>query len=39
MKEVREHKKGTLIATQVAIHVEGVEVPSVLYDSLTLFQG
>jgi hypothetical protein len=39
LKEVREHKKGTLVATQVAIHVEGNEVPSVLYDALTLFQG
>ena len=39
LKEAREHKKGTLVASQVAIHVQGVEVPSVLYDSLTLYQG
>jgi hypothetical protein len=37
--EAREHKHGTLVATQIAIHVEGSDVPSVLYDALTLYQG
>jgi len=27
------------VATQIAIHVKGADVPSVLYDSLTLYQG
>jgi len=39
VKEARQHKKGTLVATQVAIHVVGNEVPSVLYDALVLYQG
>jgi len=28
-----------LVATQIAIHVKGADVPSVVYDSLTLYQG
>lgn len=39
VREARQHKKGTLVATQVAIHVVGNEVPSVLYDALVLYQG
>jgi len=40
LKDVREHKKGTLVATQVAIHVVGNDdVPAVLYDALSLYQG
>ena len=40
MTDIREHKKGTLVATQVAIHVVGNDdVPAVLYDSLSLYQG
>ena len=39
IREARQHKKGTLVATQVAIHVVGSEVPSVLYDALVLYQG
>ena len=40
LKDVREHKKGTLLATQVAIHVVGNDdVPAVLYDALSLYQG
>ena len=40
IKDVREHKKGTLVATQVAIHVVGNDaVPAVLYDALSLYQG
>ena len=39
VREARQHKKGTLVATQVAIHVGGNEVPSVLYDALVLYQG
>ena len=39
MKEAKEHKAGTLILTEIAIHVNGSETPSVLYDSLSLFQG
>ena len=38
--DVREHKKGTLVATRVAIHVVGNDdVPAVLYDALSLYQG
>ena len=38
--EIREHKKGTLVATRVAIHVKGNDdVPAVLYDALSLYQG
>ncbi len=32
-------KKGTLITTEVAVHVEGNEVPSLLYKMLVLYQG
>ena len=39
VREARQHKKGTLVATQVAIHVVGNEVPSVLSDALVLYQG
>jgi len=39
VREARQHKKGTLVATQVAIHVVGNEAPSVLYDALVLYQG
>jgi len=39
ISEAREHKHGTLVATQIAIHVKGTDVPSVVYDSLTLYQG
>ena len=35
----KEHKHGTLVSAQIAIHVKGNDVPSVLYDSLTLYQG
>ena len=38
--DVREHRKGTLVATQVAIHVVGNDdIPAVLYDALSLYQG
>ena len=38
--DVREHKKGTLVATRGAIHVVGNDdVPAVLYDALSLYQG
>ena len=40
IRDVREHKKGTLVATQVAIHVVGNDdVPAVLYEALALYQG
>ena len=40
MTDIREHKKGTLVSTQVAIHVVGNDdVPAVLYDALSLYQG
>ena len=39
MKEVREHKAGTLVLVEMSIHVKGNETPSVLYDGLTLYQG
>ena len=39
IKEARQHKKGTLLATQVAIHGVGSEVPALLYEALVLYQG
>ena len=32
-------KKGTLLTTEVAVHVVGNEVPSLLYKMLVLYQG
>ena len=39
VREARQHKKGTLGATQGAIHVVGIEVPAGLYDALVRYQG
>ncbi|NNE72571.1 MAG: MaoC family dehydratase [Acidimicrobiales bacterium] len=34
-----EKPKGTLITTEVAVHVKGNDVPSLLYKMLVLYQG
>ena len=39
IKSVETTKKGTRVASEVAIHVVGSERPALVYDSITLYQA
>lgn len=39
LADVEDHKRGTLVTTEVAVHVKDAEKPSLLYKMKILYQG
>ena len=37
--EAKEHRAGTLVTSEIAVHVVGAEKPSILYRMQILYQG